>query len=399
MIRLTKYSFLEPYTFEHAGVTIKNRVVIPPMTECMSFHDGTVTEDEIEYYRKHSGGAGMFITAVAYVNELGKGFEGELSIDDDKFIPGLTKLSSAIKENGTKAVVQIFSAGRMSSTAILRGNQPVSASAVKAVRAGSEEPRPLTDAEIEQTIKDFGQAVRRAIEAGFDGAEIHGANTYLIQQFFSPHSNRRDDKWGGSVENRMNFPLAVIKECREIVDKYAKQPFILGYRISPEEIEKPGITFDQTLQFVDVLKDQPIDYLHVSMGDVWRKSLNDNTISEPLNETIKKHLDGKVPLIVVGDVQTPADAAKATDAGFEMVGLGRQSLREPQWVQKVEHDDEGSIRYNISIDDLDELGIKKPFFDILMILSGPTGIPLSTSQNNNRDDANAALDHFLSGGE
>ncbi len=84
----------------------------------------------------------------------------------------------------------------------------------------------------------------------------------------------------------------------------------MGYRISPEEIEKPGITFDDTLKFIDVLKDQPIDYLHVSMSDVWRKSLTDKSITTPLNETIKQHLQGKVPMIVVGDVQTPEDAAK-----------------------------------------------------------------------------------------
>lgn len=395
----SNYSFLDSYTFPHNGVTLKNRVVIPPMTECMAFHDGTVTDDEISYYRKHSGGVGLFITAVAYVNELGKGFEGELSIADDKYIPGLKKLASAIQQDGTKAVVQIFSAGRMSSTAILRGQQPVSASAIAAARAGSEQPRELSDAEIRQTIKDFGQAVRRAIQAGFDGVEIHGANTYLIQQFFSPHSNRRTDHWGGTVEKRMNFALEIIKECRSIVDQYADKPLILGYRISPEEIEEPGIKFNETLQFVDVLKDQPIDYLHVSMGDVWRKSLTDSTITTPLNETIKQHLDGKMPMIVVGDVQTPADAARATDDGFELVAIGRQSIREPRWVQKVVHGDEAAIRYSISPDDLDELGIQAPFFDILMLLSGPTGIPLSTSQTTDRENANANLDHFLSGGK
>ncbi|WP_137596791.1 NADH-dependent flavin oxidoreductase [Paucilactobacillus kaifaensis] len=396
---MAKYSFLEPFKFFNKDVVLKNRVIIPPMTECMAFHDGTVTEDEVDYYKKHSGGVGMYITAVANVNNEGKGFEGELSIADDKFIPGLHKLASAIQRNGTKAIVQIFSAGRMSSTAILRGKKPVSASAIAAVRAGSEEPRSLSETEIEQTIKDFGQAARRAIEAGFDGVEIYGANTYLIQQFFSPHSNQRADKWGGSVENRMQFPLAVISEVQRVVTEYATKPFIIGYRISPEEIEKPGITFDQTLAFVDVLKDQPIDYLHVSMGNVWRKSLTDESITTPLNETIKEHLQGKVPMIVVGDVQTPEDAAKATDAGFDLVGIGRQSIREPQWVQKIEHNDESSIRYKISPDDLDELGVKKPFLDILMALSGPTGIPLTTSVKTDRQNANAVLDYVLSGGK
>ncbi|MCH4170392.1 MAG: NADH-dependent flavin oxidoreductase [Lactobacillus sp.] len=396
---MAKYKFLEPYSFPDKPITLKNRMVIPPMTECMSFHDGTVTQDELDYYAQHTGGVGLFITAVAYVNELGKGFEGELSIADDKYLPGLKKLASAIQQNGTKAVIQIFSAGRMSSTAILRGQQPVSASAVKALRAGSETPRALTEPEIEQTIEDFGAATKRAIDAGFDGVEIHGANTYLIQQFFSPNSNQRTDQWGGSFENRTKFPLAIIDKVHQVVAQYAKKPFIVGYRISPEEIEKPGITFEDTLKFVDILKDQPIDYLHVSMGDVWRKSLNDPKVTTPLNETIQQHLQGKMPMIVVGDVQTPQDAEKAADANFELIALGRQILREPQWVQKVEADDEKSIRYAISPADLDELGIKPPFLDILLALTGPNGIPLTTAQQVDRQDANAGLDHFLGGGE
>ena len=396
---MSNYSFLESFTFPKSGVQLKNRVVIPPMTECMALHDGTVSEDELTYYSKHSGGVGMFITAVANVNALGKGFEGELSVADDKFIPGLAKLAQAIKKDGTKAVLQIFSAGRMTFTSILRGQQPVSASALVAPRNGSETPRALTAEEVEQTISDFAQATQRAILAGFDGVEIHGANTYLIQQFFSENSNQRTDKWGGSLEKRMAFPLAVIKACAEIVEQYTKTPFILGYRISPEEVEKPGITFDQTLAFVDVLKDQPLDYLHVSMGYRWRKSLNDPSITTPLVETIKEHVQGKLPLIIVGDVETPADAAEVTDKGFELVALGRESIREPQWVQKVESGDEGAIRYAISPADFDELGIKPPFVDILMALNGPTGIPLTTAQSTDREKASATIDYVLNGGK
>jgi len=288
------YKFLEPYTFEKKNLTVKNRIVIPPMTEEMSFANGEVTSDELRYYYIHSGGAGIYITGTSNVNDLGKGFEGELSSASDKFIPSLTKLADAIHKNGTKAILQIFSAGRMSSTAILRGQQPVSASAVKSTRNNAEVPRPLTEAEIEQTIKDFGDATRRAIIAGFDGVEIHGANTYLLQQFFSPHSNRRTDKWGGSVEKRMTFPLAVVDEVQKAIEKYADRPFLLGYRISPEEIEEPGIRFDDTLKLVDALKEKPIDYLHVSMGRVWRKSLNRSRQSPTSGTNAKR---GGSPLV------------------------------------------------------------------------------------------------------
>lgn len=395
---MADYNFLKPYTFKKKGITVKNRIVIPPMTEMMSFANGEVTRDELRYYRIHTGGAGMFVTAVAYVNDEGKGFEGELSASDDKFIPSLTSLADAIHKNGTKAILQIFSAGRMTFTSVLRGKKPVSASAVTALRENSEEPRALTEAEVEQTIKDFGQATKRAILAGFDGVEIHGANTYLIQQFFSPHSNRREDKWGGSLEKRMAFPFAVIDEAQKAIDKYADKPFILGYRLSPEEVEKPGISFDDTLAFVDAIKEKPIDYLHVSMGDVWRKSLNDNSIDTPLNLTIKEHLGDDIPLIGVGDIQTPAEAEKVLDKGIDFAAIGRESLREPNWVEKVESGDEKGIRYTLSMDDHDELGLSGMFWDFLMQSFRP-GMQVSTDKTTDRSLFNNAMDDIFGGGK
>lgn len=362
----TAYKFLEPYTFKN-GMTVRNRVVIPPMTEASSFEEGSITADELRYFRIHSGGVGLFISPVANVSENGKGFEGQLSITDDRFLPGLTKMASAMKQDGAKAILQIFHAGRMSNSKVLRGTQAVSASAVAAERPNAETPRELTNPEIEQIIDDFGEATRRAIQAGFDGIELHGANTYLLQQFFSPHSNRRTDKWGGSVQKRMTFALKVIKRVHSAVAQYAKKPFIVGYRISPEEIETPGIRLADTMQFIDVLADQPIDYLHISMGYVWRTSLNDETDTEPIILKIKRQIHNRLPLISVGSVEQPADAEKVLDAGIDFVAIGRELLREPNWVQKVESDDEGSIRYTISTQDLDELGITPAMWNFLTV--------------------------------
>lgn len=362
-----KYNFLKPYTFKN-GVTIKNRIVIPPMTEAAALENGAVSQDELRYFDIHTGGVGMFIIPTMNVSDDGKGFEGEPSVASDKFMPGLKKLASTVQQNGTKAILQIFHAGRMSNSKILRGVQPVSASAVAALRPNAETPRELTEAEIEQIIDDFGQATRRAIQAGFDGIELHGANTYLMQQFFSPHSNRRTDKWGGSLENRMRFPLAVIKSVHDAVEKYADDKFIVGYRISPEEIEEPGIRLADTLKFIDVLADQPINYLHVSMGYAWRTSLNDKSDDEPIILKIKKTVNGRLPLISVGSVEKPADAEKLINAGIDFAAIGRESIRDPKWVQKVELGQENSIRYQMSLAELDELGVNSAFLDFLYAL-------------------------------
>lgn len=362
-----KYNFLKPYTFKN-GVTIKNRIVIPPMTEAAALENGAVSQDELRYFDIHTGGVGMFIIPTMNVSDDGKGFEGEPSVASDKFMPGLKKLASTVQQNGTKAILQIFHAGRMSNSKILRGVQPVSASAVAALRPNAETPRELTEAEIEQIIDDFGQATRRAIQAGFDGIELHGANTYLMQQFFSPHSNRRTDKWGGSLENRMRFPLAVIKSVHDAVEKYADEKFIVGYRISPEEIEEPGIRLDDTLKFIDVLADQPINYLHVSMGYAWRTSLNDKSDDEPIILKIKNAVNGRLPIISVGSVEKPADAEKLINAGIDFAAIGRESIRDPKWVQKVELGQENSIRYQMSLAELDELGVNSAFLDFLYAL-------------------------------
>lgn len=361
---MVSYKFLQPYTFKN-GAQVKNRVVIPPMTIQSSLEDGSVSRDDLFYAGLRAGGVGMFISPVANVTDNGKGFEGELSVADDRFIPGLAKLAATMKKGGTKAILQIFHAGRMSNSKVLRGTQPVSASAVAAPREGMETPRELSEIEIEQIIKAFGEATRRAIQAGFDGVEIHVANTYLIQQFFSPHSNRRTDHWGGSVEKRMNFGLAVVQAAHRAVAKYAGDHFMLGYRISPEEIEEPGIRLADTLQFIDELADQPLDYLHVSMGNVWRKSLNDDSEKRPTILRIKKQVHNRLPIIGVGSVETPADAEKVMDEGIDFVALGRESLREPQWVEKVARGHENAIRYQVDPDALDELGLNPALMDFL----------------------------------
>ncbi|MDT6979400.1 NADH-dependent flavin oxidoreductase [Levilactobacillus zymae] len=356
------YAFMQPYTFKN-GLTLKNRLAMSPTTTMSSFYDGHVTNDEIDFYGARAGGLGLIIGEVANVIASGKGFEGELSIANDSDIPGLTALAHAMKQNGTKAVLQIFHAGRKSNDSILRGHQPVSASAVAATfPADSQEPRALSTAEIDDIIAAFGDATRRAIVAGFDGVELHGANTYLLQQFFSPNSNRRTDKWG---IDRMAFAKAVMASAHAAIDQYADRPFLLGYRISPEEIETPGIRLADSLAFVDMLGDSVVDYVHVSMGSAHRTSLNDKTDHEPILTKISRQLAGRKPLMGVGSVETPQDAAAVLALGTDLVAMGREMIREPLWVQKVAAGDEASLRYQLSPSAMDELKIPRAMQDYL----------------------------------
>lgn len=371
---MTNYNFLQPAKLRN-GVTIKNRIAMSPMTEMSSFEDGSITNDEIDYFRMRAGGPGMIITGCANVNDLGKGFEGELSVAHEKMLPGLSRLANAIKINHTKAILQIFSAGRMSNSRVLRGHQTVSASAVAPERWGAETPRALSGEEVEQTIKDFANATQLAISAGFDGVELHGANTYLIQQFFSPHSNRRTDDWGGSLEKRMHFPLAVVDACADVIKHSDNPSFILGYRISPEEIEEPGIRMSDTSALVKELNKKPIDYLHISLADAWQGSIVDH----PLFQKIQEVLADDLPLMVVGHLASPAQVEKLIDAGVQFAAIGRELIREPKWVQKVAAGDEKAIRYTFSLRDVDELKVTPPLLNFLRT-AFKKGFPISTDE-------------------
>jgi len=346
MTRPSYRPLLEDYRFNN-GISLKNRVVMAPMTNFSSLPDGSVSDEELAYYIRRSQGVGMVVTACVYVSASGKGFQGEFGADRDELIPSLRRLAEAIKGQGAKAVLQIFHGGRQCPPELLPDGQTVSASNVAAELPGGGKgpvPRPLSEAEIEGIISDFGETTRRAIEAGFDGVEIHGANGYLVQQFFSPHSNIREDRFGGSMEKRLTFPLAVVDAVKQAVSKYAKSPFLVGYRFSPEEPETPGITMTETFALIDALKGKELDYLHVSLLDFWSLPRRGTKDSRSRIEQIIDHAAGKVPVIGVGSLYTADDALKALEAGVDLVALGRPLLIEPDWVQKVEEGREDEIQ-------------------------------------------------------
>lgn len=348
------------------GVQLKNRLVMAPMTNYSSNSDGTVTEDEVDYYARRAHGVGMVVTACAYVTRGGKGFPGQFGADTDEMIPSLRKVANAIKEKGAKAILQLYHGGRLCPPELIPNGDVVSASAVPAEReGGAPTPRALTESEIQSIIKDFGKATKKAIEAGFDGVEIHGANGYLLQQFFSPHSNHRDDDWGGSVENRMAFPLAIVDEVERVV-AHSPEPFIVGYRFSPEEPTTPGITMDDTLQLVEALVKEGLDYLHVSLTDFWSKPRRGAEESKSRIELIVNQVNGRVPVIGVGSIHTPEDAAEAFKTGIDLLALGREIIIDPDWVEKVSNGQESTIETQLDTNAQKRLVVPDPLWKMIM---------------------------------
>ncbi|WP_226529891.1 NADH-dependent flavin oxidoreductase [Metabacillus niabensis] len=369
-------ALLSSYTLPN-GIQLKNRIVMAPMTNFSSNSDGTVTDAEVNYYARRSKGVSMVITACTYVTPNGKGFHGEFGADTDEMIPSLKKLATSIKDQGAKAVLQIFHGGRMCPPELVPTGEIVSASDIPAEKGGVStdepdvKPRPLTEAEVEEIIHAFGETTRRAIEAGFDGVEIHGANGYLIQQFFSPHSNRRDDRFGGSLEKRMTFPLAVVDSVKKAVQEHAKNPFIVGYRFSPEEPETPGITMDETLVLVDALSEKGLDYLHVSLMEFFstpRRGVED--LTKTRIDYLKETINNRVPLIGVGSIYTAEDARNAFASGIPLLALGRELIIDPDWVQKIAEGKEAEIVTKIDKDKQEELVIPDPLWNAIINTPG-----------------------------
>ncbi|MFA6870732.1 MAG: NADH-dependent flavin oxidoreductase [Bacteroidaceae bacterium] len=364
---------LSPFTFPVSGIEVANRIVLAPMTTFSGNADGTTTDAEVAYYRERNETAGLLITACAYVISHGKGFHDQIGADADALIPSLRRIADALKANGGKAVLQIYHGGRMSPPEELVDRQPLSASAVAAEREGATVPCEMTTAEIEETIVAFGEATRRAIEAGFDGVEIHGANTYLLQQFFSPHSNRRTDKWGGDVMKRMTFPLAVVDAVKKAA-ALSTRPFLVGYRISPEELENPGITMEDTLALVEALSQKQLDYLHVSVMDFWAGSMRDTTDTTARALCIAAKVGHLLPIIGVGGMHTPEEVEKVLASSISLVAMGRELLMEPHWLTKVKNNLTEQIRTELDVNTQELLHIPTPLWNGL--LSRPGWLPL-----------------------
>ncbi|MDU0422777.1 NADH-dependent flavin oxidoreductase [Staphylococcus haemolyticus] len=325
------------------GVELKNRFVLAPLTHISSNDDGTISDVEVPYIEKRSKDVGLAINAASNVNDIGKAFPGQPSVAHDSDIEGLKRLAQAMKKNGAKALVQIHHGGAQALANLTPNGDVVAPSPITLKSFGQQhehDAREITPEEIEQTIKDFCEATRRVIEAGFDGIEIHGANHYLIHQFVSPYYNRRNDEWS----DHMKFPTAVIDEVLKAKSEYASDDFIVGYRLSPEEAESPGISMEITEQLINTITEKSIDYVHISLGDIHSTTREGKYAGQERLKLIHQWVDGRIPVIGVGSVFTADDALDAIEStGVELVALGREILLDYNFISKIQEGKEDEI--------------------------------------------------------
>jgi len=360
----------QTFTFKN-GIETKNRIAMAPMTTWASNDDYTVSDDEIKHYEARSGNVGLVITGCTRVMANGIGFNNEYASYDDSFLPSLKKLATAAKKGGSTAILQIYHAGNKAVLDLIPDGIPVSASPVALAPSmfytGGTVSRELTHDEVLEMIKAFGETTHRAIKAGFDGIELHGAHGFLLQNFFSPYYNRRTDYWGGSAEKRMNFAVEVIKEIQYVIQKYADRPFMIGFRISPEEPE--SFRVKDTFPLIDKLIHCGIDYLHVSLADLLsQKPIDDENGDATLLKSILVHVHHRVPVIAAGGIKQFNEASEALKMGLSLVAVGNGLIINPNWVKLASNEEKADEV--LSMSKADELAVPKKLQDFIKAATG-----------------------------
>lgn len=307
------------------GITLRNRIVMPPMQSGRASFQGEVTDRVVNFYVRRSSALGLPIVEHCYVSALGKIGPKQLGLFSDALIPGFEKLAAGIHSVGAPAVVQISHAGAVAIKKVI-GETPVGPST-------RQKTRMLEKEEILQLVEDYADAADRAIKAGFDGVELHGAHGYLLCQFFTPLLNKRDDEFGGCLENRMRFPLMVTEKVRRRLGKDR----LLLYRVGADDLAPMGTHIEDAVAFSLKLQEAGVDILDISGGmcqSMPRQLAHVKGYFIPQAEAVKKAVS--VPVIGVGGITEPLFANQLIAEGkVDLVAVGRALLHDNEWPQKA----------------------------------------------------------------
>ena len=307
-------NLLSPLTFSR-GPALKNRFMLAPLTNTQSFEDGRLSDEEFRWLTMRAeGGFGLTMTCASHVQEIGKGFPGQLGVFSDDHLEGLKRLSSKIKANGSVAICQLHHAG-MRSPEDLIGKRPVCPSDNEKFNA-----RGLSIAEVEELRDDFIKAAIRSEEAGFDGVELHGAHGYILAQFLSSDINKREDQYGQILTNRSRILFEIIDGIR----RDCNPEFIIGVRLSPERF---GLKLEEiTILAEQLMTSNKIDFLDMSLWDVFKEPEEEEFKGKKLISYFTKLERGNTRLGVAGAIKTPLDAEKTLAEGVDWVMLGRAAM-------------------------------------------------------------------------
>lgn len=322
-------ALFDPITIR--GLTARNRIVMPPLANDFAEDDGVVTDAHVAHYGiRAKNEVGTIIVEHCYIARGGRFSRQQLGISDDVHISGLGRIASAIRECGAVSAVQINHAAARSPSDVV-DDLPVAPSDVSPPGV-SIVPRPLEKNEIEALIEAYANAADRAARAGFDCVELHGAHGFLLNEFVSPYTNNRDDEYGGSLENRMRFPLAVVTAVRE---RIGDMP--LFYRLGADDMTQGGLTIEDGKQIAPMLEAAEVDVLDVSGGicgamPPYGRQYQGYFV--PLAKEIKSVVG--IPVVAVGGIRDASYAnSLIAEGSADLVAVGRALLEDAEWAVKA----------------------------------------------------------------
>ncbi len=324
-------------TCEINGMKLANRFVRSATWEGMAADDGACTPKLIDLMAELAkGGVGLIISSHAYVSPEGQAGPWQVGVYDDKLIPGLEAMATAIHENGGKIVIQLAHAGYFAN-AKLTGQTPMAPSNAEGFAKGPRQE--MTADEIQGVVKAYGAAAKRAQTAGFDGVQIHGAHGYLLSQFLSPAFNQRKDEYGGDIRNRTRALIEVLREIRQVVGK--DYPVLV--KMNCQDFIENGLQPEDSLQAGKMLVENGIDAIELSGGVLIGGKLSPSRMGIKSEEkeayfqnearTFKREVN--VPLILVGGNRSFQVAERIVNEGVaDYISLCRPLIREPDLVNR-----------------------------------------------------------------
>lgn len=308
------------------NIELQNRLVMPPMATSKAVQ-GKITQELVDYYAKKSEGGdiGLVILEHAYVNEDGIANEQQVSIAKKEDITGFKMLGEVLHQNHTPVFAQINHAGSKS----IHRKLSASRIAHPGIKQG-DVPEEMSIKDIQQVIDDFAHAALRAKKAGLDGVEIHSAHGYLLNQFYSPLTNQRQDAYGGSLASRIQIHLEIIQAIKAV----AGNEFPIAVRLGITDIMEHGSTLEDAIQAAIAFEKAGVDLLDISgglLGYMLPGVTKEGYFSESTHE-IKKHVN--IPVLLTGGITTPAGAQALLDADCaDLIGVGRAILKDSSWAK------------------------------------------------------------------
>ncbi len=348
---------LDPLVFRN-GVRARNRAWLAPMATQQSAEDGSLTDEDLRWLEMRArGGFGVVETGAAHVALDGQAWPGELGVFDDRLLPGLRRLASALAHHGSLGVVQIFHGG-LHAPRKLTGETAWSASAYEA--PGMERAQPATEEDSTRVMGQFRGAAERCNEAGFAGVELHGAHGFLLGQFLSKTINTRSDRWGGSLEGRARLLRETVRAVRGAVP----DAFLVGVRLSPEDhANAVGLDLDESLQVARWLCADGADFLHLSLFDA-----ASNTKKRPAQHPLplfREVVPRSVALVAAGGIWTRSDAEAALMRGADAVAVARAAIANPDWASRVADPSWQPRRPPLTVAELRDRGLSEAFASFL----------------------------------